>query len=229
MTPYFVVCCSLVMFILIQLKRLHVHHQWLSLVFMVLIIVPSASIYQYLTENLFIYEHNYKYDSPYLDFKLINGDIWDKRELTPQRLIELKAQEAATPNIIQYVYYGVKPYVTLSENVNWAVLHNYRRHRFRLYDLVEKVDDQNIDYLKIEQAFFQDQNVAFVPMDFPHDFSDTDLGRMNPQALSIEGNSDSFEILHYDVMSIPLNSKLIFQLINFSFITIVITAIGRLS
>jgi len=103
-------------------------------------------------------------------------------------------------------YLGVYWSHLLHKKANHSILKNYVQHKFLVYDHVEFVQDSNFDLKRIERAWTDAKNVAFIfdePVDQPISHS-TDKTR--DKVLIINKDVAPFKILKFDLNSIKFKT-----------------------
>lgn len=133
------------------------------------------------------------YEKPYLEF------LFKKEK---KRAADVFGNYSVTPPTIFYATHWLN---TLVKNINFDVYDDYAQYRFILYDAVEPLDEQKINFQRVEDALRRLENAAFVPA------SDTPgpKGRkIPPAAQPVLENSAEFTVLKYDMNSIKVKTNL---------------------
>ena len=143
-----------------------------------------------------------RYDRPYLDFSFLRGA---KRERVRQAVkgasgdTDVERGEYRPPSGL---YYSVPWFSMLYDNIDVEVLRNYINEKFILYDRLEVMSDSQMDFKKIQAAFQENNNVAFVPDDSALGEPQDSRPDFEPQAQRIAGNGAEFQVLKFDSNSI---------------------------
>ncbi|HLD69279.1 MAG TPA: hypothetical protein VJA17_00780 [Candidatus Omnitrophota bacterium] len=117
--------------------------------------------------------------------------------------------------IVPWKYTGLKYSYLLQKEIPSDVLERYTRYKFFVYDHVQPMEEQSVNFKRIQEAFAGGENLAFVFSDSRHseERSDEESKREEilrfaqnderaPQALRIENNSSNFIVERFDVNSI---------------------------
>jgi len=112
-------------------------------------------------------------------------------------------------NDISFHPMGTQWAYDLHEKITPALLENYVRHKFIVYDAVEFIDDEKEIAERLEGTLTHHLNLALIagkPQSTVNDFL---LGkeRKNNTPLFIEENSDDFKILDFDVNEIKIKTQ----------------------
>jgi len=93
--------------------------------------------------------------------------------------------------------YGLREAHALQENITHDVLKEYVQYKFILYDQVQEMDQDNVDWAKVEQNFMRRDNLAFIS---DHHLEINNLPSMvlNRNAEVVTENSHQFQIIKFD-------------------------------
>jgi len=169
------------------------------IILLILAVTQPLEAYYYLSQNSAKKEHDYLYDRPYLSFSF---------QKYPPKNISLKPK--SSDDIItsrpREIYYGTQGYHTLSQNMDHRILHQYMNNRFVLYDQTEMIDDDLSQISRIQKAFENNSNIAFISTEASTEHARDSSGPYATSAEIIEGNSKFFDVLKYNVNSIKIRT-----------------------
>jgi hypothetical protein len=101
---------------------------------------------------------------------------------------------------------GLRWCYELQRNIHPQILEKYTRHKFVVYDRVETMDPQRVDYQRLSRAFAENENVAFV-FGQPND-SVVRLSDGSPKsARFIESDDPLVKVKEFDLNSIRFTTN----------------------
>jgi hypothetical protein len=180
------------------------------LLLLVIVAVEPIEVYKYLGENSQAYhKYAYSYDLTDLDFHYtrFDNDIDMALHDAPEVLYAGERKDGARfvrPS--RSIYYASKWYGYLAGNIDYDILTKYRRPRFILYDRVERLPDDNIDFLAFETSLAENRNTAFVSTDDPAVLAVQSQGRQSYYAQALEGDSETFRVIKYNANGVKLKT-----------------------
>lgn len=180
---------------------------------MALLLVIAAlepwQIYGYLSQNTRPYfPYAYAYDSAPTDFRYTRGN--DDIELVGIPQMDEADDSASQGRVVrsqEAFYYASKWFTYLSANVDMYVLRKYRSHKFVVYDAVERLDDGDMDFDKVETALAENRNVAFVSTDDPGVIKYKPNTKSSYYARRIEGPAPDFQVKAYSANMVRLKTN----------------------
>lgn len=155
-SSYWVVGLSFVLFTFLFLKKINFQHPSIPLILIGFVALQPLQVYQALERNADVVEYPYEYDRPYLNFVYFKGN-------NPEKLVmDWPIADESVARTRLKMYYGLNTIQFLLENIQGDIFEEYMRFKFIVYDHVAYMDDKNISLSKIEKAWAQNRNIAFV-------------------------------------------------------------------
>jgi hypothetical protein len=204
------VLLSLIYFITFIIDRPIAKRPWVKISLLVLMIVlPSTDVFRYLSQNAiklrdYVAAGQYSYDAPYHDFNFLAFTDEYVEQFVARENAQLKSGVVST-NAPWGVYYDTQYYYQLYRHLPLSVLYRYIQHRLVLYDDVQEIDEDDNGYKKIEEAFRNNQNMAFVPRGRLQNPSPAAISP-RPMFDAIQENSERLQVASYDVNSLRLKT-----------------------
>lgn len=180
---------------------------------MVIMILIAAfepwEIYGYLSQNTKPYlPYAYTYDSTPSDFRYTRGD--NDVEVTEDAARDLPTEDSQQGRVVRSMdafYYASKWFSYLSANVDMYVVRKYRRHKFIIYDAVERLNDENTDWTTFETALAENRNTAFVSTDDTTVFNFKKPEKMSYYARPIDAPAADFYVEVFDANRVKLRTN----------------------
>jgi len=200
-TSYCAVGMSLVFFILNFWSKMRGNKfsQFLLCLLFVGIIVQPLEVYHYLKKNTG--KPSNDVNRSYVDEN--TGNLTKYNYIYDKTNLDFSFTRWVLDNTVG-IYAAVKWYYRLYQNIDRKILRKYNSHKFKLYDHVERMNEE--DFNKISQAFKSNRNIAYVASDDQFD-DNTQKTKNNAQAQIITGNSDQFRVLKFNSNSIKIKSN----------------------
>jgi hypothetical protein len=112
------------------------------------IVVEPLQVYHYFTKN---------YQSP--PSAVLSEE---KRQEPAERTYPKPAQLKEPPPTMGAIYYGSTWFNILMQNIEPKIWDKYREHKFYAYDQVELLDKREVDFKRVEEVFWREENLAFI-------------------------------------------------------------------
>ena len=178
---------------------------------LVIIAIEPFEVYTWLSQNTKRYvPYAYSYDYTDLEFQYtrFDNDIdlahFDDAPKEPPHPDQIPGKRFVQPGAS--IYYASKWYTYLAGNIDYDILRKYRKHRFILYDEVEHLAEDGMNFLTFETSLAENRNKAFVSSDDPEVLAAQSQGRHSYYAQPLEGDSDSFRVVRYNVNQIKVKT-----------------------
>ncbi len=178
---------------------------YLPIIFLVIVIIQPLEVYHYLSRNSIPKVKSFKhvYESDYLFPRMIQ---------TENKLIEMKqsfAQEIKglshyAENKTSNSYIGLKWMNLFKNNLNLKIFDEYSAYKIVLYDHVEWMKDDQVDFERLGKAIANSENVAFIS-ESPQKEG---VGALGSSAQIITAESKEVKILKYDFNDVILKTNL---------------------
>lgn len=207
-TTYFVILASSVFFSLIRLRKIS-FEQPLAVYFLLgIILIQPLEVFYYFQNNIgavnFVNKihplesavvYRYQKEKSYLAFKLPEEINYKQRSLAHEQKQKLIVDtDPKSPSS----YMGMKSLVMLLENFGPDIIGQYYRSPILIYDQVELMSEDHIDFDRIEDVFMNNRNIAFVTELLPEDNGHLN-GSDNTLAQGITMTSKEVSIEEYDI------------------------------
>ncbi len=209
-TSYLLLALSFVFFSWWLLGSLRQGGTVTALIFLLLAAIEPFEVYTYLAQNSKPY-YPYAYAYDHIDLKFhytrfshdVDADLGEDEEIidrTPNKRVVQPPTD---------IYYASKWYGFLAGNIDYDILRKYRKHRFILYDQVERMDEEKVDFISFETSLAENRNTAFVSTDDPRALTPRSIRRHSFYAQPIEEDSDSFRVVAFNANHIKIETNFI--------------------
>lgn len=210
-TSYFVLILSCVFFLWRLFGTLE---RRITLTMVILLLVAALEpweIYGYLSQNTRPYQpYAYTYDSASLDFHYVRDDNDVEMAGVDTAVVTQKEDDRPQGRVVRSAgafYYASKWFSYLSANVDMYVMRKYRSHKFIIYDAVERLDDNKIDFAVLETALAENRNVAFVSTDDPAVVNHKTVARASYYARTVDVPASDFYVEAFDANRIRIKTN----------------------
>lgn len=208
---YLVILLSFAFFVFHFYSRLKIKTAGLLFIFLLLITIQPLGAYHYFSKNSqkvpegVMYPYRYAGSTPFLKLELPNS--LKTYQIAADKLEEGENTSSINENKTPSMYMATLWYSLLDTHIRRDILGHYAGKKLLVYDHVEHINDENLDFERIGQAFRRNQNVAFISTGKSDMYVPETHGRSASHAQVITKNSKQVNILDFDVNHFKLRTN----------------------
>jgi len=207
-SSYIVIGLSLLFFILCFFRVLKSQGFMFLSFLLILIAIQPLELYHYLQRSPPESKSGYRYTRPYETYLKLRIPTEEEAKEFAQRQKSaggngyIDENYRSTPNI----YLGGKWFNVLLKHLRFQTLDEYLRYKLIVYDRLQWMDDEHVDFERIEHVFSSMENMAIVSSEKPLQNMDNSSVSHHPFAQIVTKDSREVQVLESGVNSVKLKT-----------------------